>query len=69
VQAAELCCSAGVINAETFVHMLIFFTCSQDGSSPLHMVSAVGNVELLKALLEKGANVETKNRVSMAQKM
>ena len=37
----------------------------QDGRSPLHMASWKGNLDVVKALIKAGANIDQANKVSI----
>jgi ankyrin repeat protein len=39
--------------------------CSQGGATPLHNAAARGHVEVAALLLDRGANIEAANEVSM----
>jgi ankyrin repeat protein len=43
------------------------FAAPQDGLMPLHAASVCGHSEVVGALLEKGADVEAKDKVSIAR--
>jgi len=38
--------------------------CAQCGRTPLHLATQNGNVDAVRYLVEKGANIEAKNMVS-----
>ena len=40
----------------------------QDGATPLYIASGEGHVEVVAALLAKGADVEAKDKVSISQR-
>ena len=52
---------------DMYIYFFVFFSyClfGQDGRTPLHCVSSGGHVEAARLLLDKGANTETKDKVS-----
>ncbi len=54
-----------VVRWKTLITMLA--PAPQDGGTPLHIASQNGHLEVIEALLAKGADVEAKKNVSIAR--
>ena len=52
-----------VVFCEDLVHLIIYFTLSQDGLTPLMRASYRGNTECVAVLLDRGAQANQKDKV------
>ena len=62
-------CMYKVINVYTlqFIHIYIYYNI-QDGYTSLHFAAKNGHLEVVKLLIEKGANLQDKDSVSNIEK-
>jgi hypothetical protein len=63
----RVCQRACIYADETLISMLACVDGWQEGQTPLHYASQNGCLEMVEALLAKGADVEAKDKVSITR--